>query len=77
MASLKDEIQLTAIDVIKPPTLTDAWWVFSLRTTFIINSISQTRGVNLGVTTEEKLALQLEKITVIPQRRHRLLRENN
>ena len=79
-ASLKDEIQLMAIDVTTQPTLTDAWGVLSLPTTYIIDLISQPHGVNLGFATEKKLAAQLEKIAAIPQRllpqhRHRLLRE--
>jgi hypothetical protein len=68
IASPKDDIQLMEIDVTKQPNLTDAWGVLSLPTTFIIDSIGQSRGVNHGVTTEEKLIAQLEKIATIPQR---------
>ena len=69
MVDLKDAIQLIEIDATKQPNLTDAWGVLSLPTTFIIDSLGQPRGVNLGVATEKKLITQLQKIAVIPQPR--------
>ena len=57
------------IDASNQLNLVAAWGVLSLPTTFIIDSLGQPRGVNLGVATEKKLITQLQKIAVIPQPR--------
>jgi thiol-disulfide isomerase/thioredoxin len=52
-------VQIVEINALEHPELADAWGVFGLPTTFIVDSSGQPRHVNHGVARVEKLERQL------------------
>lgn len=55
-------LQVVEVNVYEHPKLADEWGVLSLPTTFLVDTKGQPRGVNHGVTREDKLRRQLEAI---------------
>jgi thioredoxin-like negative regulator of GroEL len=52
-------LQIIEFDVVARPDLAATWGVLSLPTTFIIDTLGQARGVNMGVASENRLTRQL------------------
>lgn len=57
-----DGLHVLAINVYEQPELADEWGVLSLPTTFLIDASGTPRGVNHGVTREDKLRRQIENL---------------
>ena len=59
---LGEALQVLEIDASIQPALADEWGVLSVPTTFVIDGRGQTRHINHGVATTEKLFQQLKEI---------------
>jgi thiol-disulfide isomerase/thioredoxin len=59
---LGDCIQVIEVDAAEKPDLANRWGVFSVPTTFIIDSTGKLRHVNHGVTRSDKLIEQISSI---------------
>lgn len=55
----EDGVQVVAVNVYDRPDLADKWGVLSLPTTFVVDADGEPRGINHGVTREDKLRRQV------------------
>jgi thiol-disulfide isomerase/thioredoxin len=63
-----EQLQVIEIDAPTNPDVADAWGVFTLPTTFVIDSRGQPGGVNLGIANAKRLREQLETLGEFSQR---------
>lgn len=61
---LGEQLQVFEVDASAQPELAQDWGVFSVPTTFVIDSDGKPRHVNHGVATAEKLTHQLEDFEI-------------
>jgi thiol-disulfide isomerase/thioredoxin len=57
-----ETLEVVEVDALDRPELASQWGVMSVPTTFIIDASGQPRHVNHGVTTTDKLLIQLKGI---------------
>ena len=75
---LGESIQVIEIDASERSEVADYWGVLSVPTTFIIDSKGRPRRVNHGVTSAQKLQMQLKEIerkTFFHQYLHRVVKK--
>jgi thioredoxin-related protein len=60
---LPEKLNLVEVDAISNPEMAKEWGVISVPTIFILDSEGKPRHINHGVSTKEKLLMQINSLS--------------